>query len=367
MVKRMLVDVVAKRLANPLRPRAAETAVQAAMKNHAGPLDTAKKRAFDASEVVTSLYEAVLGRQPDADGLAGYSQALERGAALANIMTDFLRSKEFARRMMDTLDRYPLDLGGPMRVEPHGTDDQRAAWWRHVAEVWSSYGTTDPYWSVLTAERWRAANVARAEVLEEFYESGAGGIRRFEAWLARNELEIGAGAVCMEYGCGVGRCTVWLARRFRRVVAFDVSQPHLEAARAATAARGIDNVEFVLVRGPDDLSLLNGADVFYSTLVLQHNPPPITVDILDAAFKGLKGGGIAFFQIPTYADDYSFGKEDYDTVVRAKEMEMHFVPQRTIFDLAFRHGLRSVEVQPDDLTGRWGSWISNTFLLQSTA
>ena len=159
----------------------------------------------------------------------------------------------------------------------------------------------------------------------------------------------------MEYGCGVGRCTVWLARRFRRVVAFDISQPHLDAARVATAARGIDNVEFVLVRGPDDLSALNGADVFYSILVLQHNPPPIAIDILDAVFRGLKRGGVAFFQIPTYADDYSFETEDYNTFVRAKkEMEMHFVPQRTIFDLAFRHGLRSVEVQPDDLDRQVG-------------
>jgi hypothetical protein len=138
MIKRMLVDAVAKRLANPLRPLVAEAVVQAAMENHAGPLDAAKKRAFDATEVVTSLYEAVLDRQPDADGLAGHSQALERGATLSIIMKDFLRSKEFAGRMMDALDRYPLDLGGPMRVELHDTADQRAASWRHVAEVWSS-------------------------------------------------------------------------------------------------------------------------------------------------------------------------------------------------------------------------------------
>jgi SAM-dependent methyltransferase len=338
------------------------------MKNHAGALGVGENRTFDATEVVKSLYEAVLGREPDPDGLESYCQALQRGAALAGIVTGFLRSEEFARRQVETLDHYPLSLGGPMRVELHDTAEQREALWRHVAEVWSSYGTTDPYWSVLTDEQWRAANVNRAEVLEKFYESGHVHVRRFEAWLARNELSIAANAVCMEYGCGVGRCTVWLARRFRRVVAFDISQPHLDAARVATAARGIDNVEFVLVRGPDDLSALNGADVFYSILVLQHNPPPIAVDILDAVFRGLKRGGVAFFQIPTYADDYSFDTEDYNTFVRAKkEMEMHFVPQRTIFDLAFRHGLRSVEVQPDDLTGRWDSWISNTFLLQSTA
>src|SRR5215213_2014658 len=148
------------------------------MKNHAGALGVGENRIFDATEVVKSLYEAVLGREPDPDGLESYCQALQRGAALAGIVTGFLRSEEFARRQVETLDHYPLSLGGPMRVELHDTAGQREALWRHVAKVWSSYGTTDPYWSVLTAERWQAANIARAEVLEEFYDSGAAAIRR---------------------------------------------------------------------------------------------------------------------------------------------------------------------------------------------
>src|SRR5215208_5338935 len=123
------------------------------MKNHSGAFGIGKKRAFDATEVVTSLYEAMLGRQPDDNGLLSYSQALGRGATLASIIKDFLRSEEFARRLTETLDRYPLSSGGPMRVELHDTAEQRAALWRHVAEVWSSYGTTDPYWSVLTDEQ----------------------------------------------------------------------------------------------------------------------------------------------------------------------------------------------------------------------
>ena len=349
MARRRLLDGVRGRIAARLRPR------------------DAKRRVFDSASVVASLYEALLDRRPDAGGLAGYSGALEQGAALAGLIGEFLRSKEFARRVMDTLDRYPLDLGGPMRVELNDATDERAALWRHVAEVWAGYGETDPYWSVLTAERWRAANMTRADVLEEFYASGSGALHRLDTWLARNAIELGADAVCAEYGCGVGRCTVWLARRFRRIVAFDVSQPHLDAARAAMTARGIDNVEFVLVRGPDDLARLKGVDLFYSILVLQHNPPSIIVDILGSAFEGLKRGGAAFFQIPTYADDYSFKIDDYNAGVRAKkQMEMHFVPQRTVFDLAARHRLRPVEVQPDDLIGRWGSWISNTFLMRKT-
>ena len=232
------------------------------MKNHAGALGVGENRTFDATEVVKACTRPSWAVSPTPTAWRASRDC--SAAPLSGIVTGFLRSEEFARRQVETLDHYPLSLGGPMRVELHDTAEQREALWRHVAEVWSSYGTTDPYWSVLTDEQWRAANVNRAEVLEKFYESGHVHVRRFEAWLARNELSIAANAVCMEYGCGVGRCTVRLARRFRRVVAFDISQPHLDAARVATAARGIDNVEFVLVRGPDDLSALNGADVFYS-------------------------------------------------------------------------------------------------------
>ena len=117
------------------------------MKNHAGALGVGENRTFHATEVVKSLYEAVLGREPDPDGLVSYCQALQRGAALADIVTGFLRIEEFARRQVETLDHYPLSLGGPMRVDLHDTAEQREALWRHVAEVWSSYGTTDPYWS----------------------------------------------------------------------------------------------------------------------------------------------------------------------------------------------------------------------------
>src|SRR5690606_35365601 len=96
-----------------------------------------------------------------------------------------------------------------------------------------------------------------------------------------------------------------------RVVAFDISQNHIDAARRALEERGVTNVDFVLVRGPDDLRHLEGVDLFFSIIVLQHNPPPIIVDILKAAFEGLKPGGILYFQVPTYGADYSFIEKEY--------------------------------------------------------
>jgi hypothetical protein len=46
------------------------------------------------------------------------------------------------------------------------------------------------------------------------------------------------------------------------------------------------------------------------------------------------------------------------------EMEIHFVPQRVVFDIARRHGLDVIEVQPDDWLGNSIHWISTTFLFR---
>ena len=100
-------------------------------------------------------------------------------------------------------------------------------------------------------------------------------------------------------------------------------------------------------------------------IVLQHNPPPIMTDILAAAFGGLKEGGCCFFQIPTYSANYSFSVESYWTDVAAKkEMEMHFLPQKNVLELARQHEVFPVEIQPDGAIGNQSRWISNTFLMR---
>ena len=331
------------------------------------PAQPTGEPAFSPEKVVTSLYEVALRRPPDRKGLEDHALSLRNGASLDDVMSSFLHSKEFAAKVYDYVDRFPLDASGPLRIDLDDTEGLHASLWRHVAEVWSEYGVSDPYWSVLTDERWRARNMVRADVLEEFYKSGANGLRRLETWFARNRLEIDPETVCAEYGCGVGRCTLWLARRFRRVVAFDISQHHIDAAHKALKERGITNVDFVLVRGSDDLRHLQGIDLFFSIIVLQHNPPPIIVDILKAAFEGLRPSGILYFQVPTYGAGYSFIEQEYRDVQRRKTMEMHCVPQRVIFDLAARHGLRLIEVQPDNMTGAPQIWVSNTFLIHKPA
>jgi hypothetical protein len=105
--------------------------------------------------------------------------------------------------------------------------------------------------------------------------------------------------------------------------------------------------------------------LFFSIIVLQHNPPPVILGILDAAFAGLRPGGLAFFQVPTYSSGYSFDFEQFlEKEGRAKSMEMHFVPQANILRLARARGMQLLEIKQDHLVGNYQCWVSNTFLMQ---
>jgi 2-polyprenyl-3-methyl-5-hydroxy-6-metoxy-1,4-benzoquinol methylase len=321
---------------------------------------------WNEEELVSLLYRSLLQRDPDPAGLSHHIQALKAGMSAEDIIKSFTRSEEFEGLPTRSFDGYPLDGAPPMRVDTDMTAPQSERLWAHVGKAWKNLGSSEPYWSVLTAPRWKIAQISLADAKREFYETGRNDLVRMEQWLARNGVDAPASGTCIEYGCGVGRCTAELARRFDRVIAFDVSEPHLALARAHIEEQGLTNVEFVHVRHEEDLQHLRDYDFFYSFIVLQHNPPPLILSILARAFDQLRPGGTAFFQVPTYALGYTFNLSAYLDQLKKAEMEMHFVPQRAIFESALRHGMRPLEASPDGLTANFGRWISTTFLLSKS-
>jgi SAM-dependent methyltransferase len=319
-------------------------------------------------EIISAVYRGLLRRDADEGGLALYSNELRDGGELASILDRFVNSPEFRNRIQPeagTASPYALDDAPPMPVQTSYTPDESRRLWHHIASVWSGFGETDPFYSVLTDDRWRMEKMSDEDALSAFYETGQLDARRMEIWLARSFITPRPDAVVAELGCGVGRITRFLARRFGRVIAADISQPHLDAAKRRLDGEGLTNVDFRLLRDAGDLGAFSDVDIFFSIIVLQHNPPPIMLDILASAFAGLRSGGIAFFQIPTYSKEYSFSTESYfASLAQENTMEMHFLPQRAIFELARRHNLVALEVQPDWCIGHPEMWISNTFLFR---
>jgi hypothetical protein len=75
---------------------------------------------------------------------------------------------------------------------------------------------------------------------------------------------------------------------FTKIHAADVSDHHIRVANDYLKESGIDNVDFVWLKEMDDLRALPQFDFFFSFIVLQHNPPPVQLAILETVLAKVK-------------------------------------------------------------------------------
>lgn len=274
---------------------------------------------------------------PEAEGLDDRLRELARSTGPVEAFRHLISSKPFRKAYSDVFAGigydYPL---GPIEYEVDAAG--RAELLAHVKREWEKLGREDPHWSVLSDEVFRAEGIRRATA--RFDNSGVQETRRLIGGLKRQGIAPPF-AVGVEYGCGLGRVSLPLSAHCGVLHAYDISEPHLRLAREAAAAKGVTNIEFGCVQDPAG-ALVQDYDLFYSTLVFQHNPPPVIVELIRAALSGLRKGGAAVFQVPVFRKNYRFVLEDYLAAEHAG-IEMHCVPQRVVFELIEAAGCRLVD------------------------
>ena len=210
-------------------------------------------------------------------------------------------------------------------------------------------GRKEPFWSVLTHNEYLTANIDDA-ALDRLYQSGARDADLIDLFCTRTQTQIHRG-VCLELGCGVGRVTKHLAERFEKVIAVDISEGNLSQCKAIAKKARLSNIEYVLLQSPDDLGHLPEFDFFYSTIVLQHNPPPIQKLQLDQLLHKLRRGGGFLFQTQTHQPGYEFIVSKY-LASEVDTMDMHSLPMHVILALIEERGHRLREAASDMWTGR---------------
>jgi SAM-dependent methyltransferase len=107
-----------------------------------------------------------------------------------------------------------------------------------------------------------------------------------------DEIGIGAGARCLDLGCGPGDVVLELARRAGVdgvVTGVDADGSVLELARERAAAAGLQNVRFVRA-SLDALPHMVPQDVVYSRNVVQHLAAP--VDAIATMWRLVAPGGV---------------------------------------------------------------------------
>jgi SAM-dependent methyltransferase len=165
---------------------------------------------------------------------------------------------------------------------------------------WERFGCEEPYYGVYFHPRFRRANLT-PERLDEFFESGEEHVDALWTTITHRLVPGFAPHRVLEFGCGVGRVLVPLARRAEAVVGVDVSAAMIDEARRNVAARGIENV--TVVRCDESLALAGGDfDLVHSFVVLQHVPPRKGERLIAALIDALAEGGVGALHV-TFAND----------------------------------------------------------------
>lgn len=248
----------------------------------------------------------------------------------------------------------PLDLDFAL------SEAQLAALLERTRQKWKHHGEIEPYWSV------NAQAAFRVETIEAnrhaFHRSGLEDAATLLAILQRHGFNRAASAHLCDFGCGVGRVSLPLASVFERVTGCDISSTHLQVGAREAARLGLENIAFSQV-STGDFGMNAPFDVWYSHLVLQHNPPPVIALILQRMFSQLAPGGLAVFQVPTYRLGYRFSAtEALVSPASDEDFEIHPIAQPAVFDLARRAGCVVLEVREDLAIWPPSVAISNTFV-----
>jgi SAM-dependent methyltransferase len=151
-------------------------------------------------------------------------------------------------------------------------------------------GAVEPYYGVKPEEGYLRHNLdARARA--EFFRTGEHQLEH-TLQIIRERFDRNFHPTrALDYGCGVGRVLVPLARRVEQVVGCDVSLSMLNESRTNCERLGLTNVSYV--RADDQLSGVYGSfDFIFSDAVFQHIRPKRVDSILRALLDRLDEGGI---------------------------------------------------------------------------
>jgi SAM-dependent methyltransferase len=240
-----------------------------------------------------------------------------------------LPRESLARFFQSQLD---ADLAGHVNeIEVNADSENLEALFAVLARQWDSLGKQKPHYSVLSSDEYLPARL-NLETLDRFYSTGSGEVSLLDRLIRKNGVEYPENVVCMELGCGVGRVTVHLAQRFPVVQAIDVSIGNLVECKAELARRNISNVKLFHLTHPGALTNIPRFNVFFSRIVLQHNPPPVQLFIIKTVLDGLDDGGLALFQTVTSGIGYKYSIAAHLAAHPETDFEMHALPMRHILN-----------------------------------
>jgi 2-polyprenyl-3-methyl-5-hydroxy-6-metoxy-1,4-benzoquinol methylase len=298
---------------------------------------------------VRLAYLLLLNREPESTSAIQGHVDKYASSSLAQMRQDFMNSPEYRSNNPDLIAALAANYArGPKQIDVNVSSELLGQLVARVIDQWSKLGEADPYWSVLTHDEFRSENI-HDDALRNFYATGAENADLVDIFEARAGVRTRRDS-CFELGCGVGRVTQFLAGKFERVIAADISPGNLKLCAEYMRSKGIGNVETMLIESPEQLKRVEPFGFFYSIIVLQHNAPPVQKLFLDNLLPKILPGGGCLFQTPDEFLDYSFNAREFLAQGDAK-IDTHCLPRSVVLKIIQDHGLRVLDVVPDSWLG----------------
>ena len=202
---------------------------------------------------------------------------------------------------------------------------------------WQAWGERDPYYGVLSHDRFRRARLT-PEALQDFFQIG-----RTEMGEILAECRASCGELStqrsLDFGCGVGRLLVPLAQESQECVGIDVSAAMRAEAARNCARFGVDNVRLAADL-EDPLVRAGGFSFVNSYIVLQHLEPRRGLGVLRQLLSALAPGGCAALHL-------TFGRRKYPRSLGAQPLNRRLerALRRPFARLARRLGRGEPEMQ----------------------
>jgi SAM-dependent methyltransferase len=162
---------------------------------------------------------------------------------------------------------------------------------------WEAFAAAEPYFAVVAAPEYLRRNLT-PERRDAFFASGQAQV---DAMFRAIELQLSPyfePTAILEYGCGIGRLAIPLARRAARsggtVVAVDRSPAMLAAAREQARRQGATNIEFCTPHELGDRTF----DFITCYFVLQRLAPHHGLSLMADLTRRLSARGVALFHVP---------------------------------------------------------------------
>lgn len=157
-----------------------------------------------------------------------------------------------------------------------------------LKKTWENLGESNALWAVLSDNKnWNN---------DEFFKTGYTEIDKIFKEVKRLNIIIPINKA-LDFGCGVGRITQALGKKFNTVIGVDISETMIKQANVYNK---FDNIEFIL-NEKEDLSLFNDNefDFIYSNIVLQHMDNKYSKNYIKEFIRIISKKGLIVFQIPS--------------------------------------------------------------------